>query len=230
LSKKRTTDLRELPAYSIAEAARYLHVAPATLRSWVRGRSYDRGSGQGFSSPLIPLPDPPDPRLSFNNLVEAHVLRALRTDHRVSMQSVRKALDYAEREFDIDRLLIRHDLLTAAGDLFLDRYGQLISLPLSGQLAVKRLLQGYLKRIDRGADGLPVKLYPILPDQGVQGAQLIVIDPRISFGRPVLAKRGISTAILIDRLDAGETVPEIAVDYDLDEREIEEAIVYERAA
>lgn len=29
------TDLRNQPAYTIAEAARYLRVAPATLRSWV---------------------------------------------------------------------------------------------------------------------------------------------------------------------------------------------------
>ena len=29
------TDLRDSPAYTLAEAARYLKLAPATLRSWM---------------------------------------------------------------------------------------------------------------------------------------------------------------------------------------------------
>ena len=36
----RDQDVRELPAYGIAEAAHYLLVPRATLRSWVVGMSY----------------------------------------------------------------------------------------------------------------------------------------------------------------------------------------------
>lgn len=76
-------DPRELPLYSLAEAARHLHLPPATLRSWVFGRTYRLADGrEGFSEPLIQLPDPEDSRLSFTNLVEAHVLHALRAHHR----------------------------------------------------------------------------------------------------------------------------------------------------
>jgi hypothetical protein len=42
--------------------------------------------------------------LSFWNLIEAHVLRALRTEHAVSVKALRKALDYAEKELGIERL------------------------------------------------------------------------------------------------------------------------------
>ena len=38
-------DIRNQPAYTLAEAARYLKVAPATLRSWVVGRSYEKTKG-----------------------------------------------------------------------------------------------------------------------------------------------------------------------------------------
>ena len=41
--------------------------------------------------------------ISFNNLVEAHVLRALRTRDGVRMTAVRKAIDYAEKELGIKR-------------------------------------------------------------------------------------------------------------------------------
>jgi DNA-binding transcriptional regulator YiaG len=43
------SDIRDRPAYTVAEAARYLKVAPATLRSWFVGRPYPTGS-----APRIP--------------------------------------------------------------------------------------------------------------------------------------------------------------------------------
>ena len=74
-----TNDLRDRPAYGLAEASRYLKLAAATLRSWLVGRKYPKGDGTGHWKPLI-LPSQMDPLLlSFWNLVEAHVLRALRT-------------------------------------------------------------------------------------------------------------------------------------------------------
>ena len=83
--KKKTsahnTDPRESPVYSMAEAARYLRLAPATLRSWILGRPYPKHAGAGFSHPLISIVDRKDQLLSFTNLVEAHVLAALRADH-----------------------------------------------------------------------------------------------------------------------------------------------------
>jgi uncharacterized protein (DUF433 family) len=61
----------------------------------------------------------------------------------------------------------------------------------------------------------------------------VVIDPRISFGRPVLAGSGIPTAVIADRYKAGESVDELADDYGRKRLEIEEAIrceLAERAA
>jgi uncharacterized protein (DUF433 family) len=41
---------------------------------------------------------------------------------------------------------------------------------------------------------------------------------------------GISTATIAERIDAGEKVGELAADYGLSEAEIEQAVLYERAA
>ena len=38
---------QDVPAYTLAEAARYLHIAAATPRSWVFGRSYPLETGKG---------------------------------------------------------------------------------------------------------------------------------------------------------------------------------------
>jgi uncharacterized protein (DUF433 family) len=59
---------------------------------------------------------------------------------------------------------------------------------------------------------------------------LIAIDPKIAFGRPVVLRKGITTTVIADRIDAGEKVDDLAADYDLKAAEIEQAVVYERAA
>ena len=48
----------DTPAYTITEAARYLRLAPATLRSWFIGRSYPKRDGPGYFEPLIHFADP----------------------------------------------------------------------------------------------------------------------------------------------------------------------------
>lgn len=52
----------------------------------------------------------------------------------------------------------------------------------------------------------------------------VVIDPRISFGRPVLVGTGIPTFILAERYKAGESIDELADDYGCNRFQIEEAI------
>ena len=103
-------DPRDLAAYGITEAARYVKIPERTLRSWVVGRHYTAHSGRPFFLPLITLPEENPPRLSFNNLIEAHVLRALRTRHKVSIHAAREAIRFAEERYHITRLFLRPEL------------------------------------------------------------------------------------------------------------------------
>jgi len=226
----RTEDIRNQPAYGPVEAARYLRLPLATLRSWVVGRAYPKAAGQATFHPLIRPARRQPLQLSFFNLIEAHVLRALRTDHGVAIGELRKAIAYAERSLNIDRLLLRQELRTHAGQVFLDRYAQLINLSASGQLALRKVFEDHLKRVEWDEWKFPVRLYPYVgPDRALQDCP-IAIDPKISFGRPVLLRAGVSTAAIADRIDAGETVEALAEDYDLSRDEIEEAVLYSRAA
>jgi len=224
-----TSDIRNVPAYSVGEAARYLRLPTATLRAWVVGRAYPTSTGTGQFRPLIVLPNRVRGHLSFWNLIEAHVLRALRTEHGVKLREVRTALGFAEKQLKIDRLLLREELETAAGQLFLDRYGELINLSASGQIALRRVLEAHLKRVARDSSRFPVRLYPFVGEATVDDRP-IAIDPQIAFGRPVLVRKGITTQAIIERIDAGESVNDLAADYDLKPAEIEEAVLYERAA
>lgn len=223
------TNLRDQAAYGVAEAARYLKLPSATLRSWVVGRAYPKGETVAKFQPLIKPARKEPTVLSFYNLVEAHVLRSLRTDHGVAIRELRKAINYAERELKIERLLLSKDLSTHAGKLFLEKYGELINLTASGQLAMRRLLEEHLKRVEWDDWKFPVRLYPYVSTEPTV-SRPIAIDPGIAFGRPVVLRAGVSTEAIAERIDAGETVDALAEDYDLKPEEIEEAVLYERAA
>ena len=70
-----------MPAYGITEVGHYLQIPPSTLRSWVKGRFYPTEAGHQFFEPLIALPEVIESGpilLSFINVVEVHVLDALR--------------------------------------------------------------------------------------------------------------------------------------------------------
>ena len=222
--------VRDHAAYTLVEAARYLKLPVATLRSWVVGRGYPTASGTERFHPLIHPPEKRPPVLSFSNLIEAHVLRALRTEHGVSVKAVRKALRYAEQTLGIERLLLRGELCTQAGEIFLERYGTLINLSASGQLAMRRVFEEHLKRVVWDKKHFPERLYPFLSAERHTGERPIVIDPQIAFGRPIVLRKGVSTRVIAERIDSGETVQGLAADYDLSEAEIEDAVLYERAA
>ncbi len=228
--KPAATDLRDRPAYTLTEAARYLRLPVATLRSWVLGRSYPVVGGDGRFRPLIHPASKQPPFLSFWNLIEAHVLRSLRTDHGVLVPALRDALAYAENELHVKRLLLRKELSTNAGQLFLDRYGQLINISASGQLAMRHVFDEHLKRVEWDKWKFPIRLYPFVSREILTRDRSIVIDPEISFGRPIMLRRGISTAAITERIDVGEKISAIAKDYELTKVEIEQAVLYERAA
>lgn len=232
-SGTRTTRSRESPRYSIPEAAAYLEIPTATLDSWVRGRSYRLKSGKKeFWKPLIFRPVPEDPRLSFSNLIEAHVLRALRVAYAVDMDTARASIDFAEREAGIKRLLLSDKLLTALGELFIDHLGRLLNVGRGGQVAMREILGAYLQRVDRDVLG-PFRLFPFtrptdLLEPGPKSPRNVVIDPAISFGRPVTVSRAIRTATIAERFNAGESIADIAGDYNMSTPDVEEALRYER--
>ncbi|MGH9863440.1 MAG: DUF433 domain-containing protein [Candidatus Acidiferrales bacterium] len=217
-------DPRRLPAYSIAEGAHYLRMPKATLRSWVVGRFYATEAGRRFFRPLIVPPDNGANLLSFMNLVEAHVLDAIRREHEIPLGKVRKALEYLKRQFPSQHPLADQRFETDGLDLFVEKYGQLINLSQGGQLAIRNLLQAHLRRVEWDESGFAVRLYPYTRKREPEEPKVVVIDPFVSFGRPILVGTGIPTSVIAERYKAGESIEQLAGDYGRKQLEIEEAI------
>ena len=223
-------DPREMPAYTFRDASKYLDIPLATLRSWTLGRSYPTKTGAKFFRPIFYLPEKEKPLLSFINLVEAHVLNAIRKDYKVDLKKVRRALLYIQNLFGFKHPLADQKFESDGVNLFIDYYGHLLNISQDGQLGMKAILEKYLGRIEHDPSGRAAKLYPFLRANGHRENKSVVIDPYVSFGKPVIAGTGISTSIIFGRFNAGESVVGIAGDYGRQTFEIEEAIRYESAA
>ncbi len=217
-------DLRELPAYSIAEAAGYLRLPVSTLRAWTLGQRYRVHETPRFFHPVIEVADVKRRSLSFINLAEAFVLAGIRRTHAVPLPKVRKALGYLRKRFDSRRPLAEEQFQTDGVHLFVRKFGELIGASQEGQLLMESLLRKRLKLVKRDPEGIPEKLILFPARRNTKKSAAVVIDPRISFGRPVLDGLGVRTSILAERFLAGEMVGELAYDYGAPPEAIENAI------
>ncbi|MGH9837295.1 MAG: DUF433 domain-containing protein [Blastocatellia bacterium] len=223
-------DPREIPLYTLQQAASYLKIPFETLRSWVKGRYYPvtEAEGRRFFKPIIALPTPSVPRLSFMNLVEAHVLDGIRRVEQVPFYKVRRAIEYLNKGLGSKHPLADHRFQTDGVDLFIDHLGQLISVSQAGQMVIREVVEKYLRRIERDINNIPIRLYPFLrvPPQPEE-PRSVLIDPLVSFGQPVLAKTGVPTSMIAERFYAGDSTQNLARDYGSTREEIEEAVRYE---
>ena len=219
-------DVRDNPVYTISATARHLGMSSATLRHWVVGRSYSRRRRSAAAEPLIRA-TATSGLISFNNLVEAHVLLAFRSRDLSRMAAVGRAIASAEAALGVERLLLRPELCGSGQDVLFDRVAQLLKLSRSVELAMRHTLTASLNRLDRDDDGLPVRLYPLMP-LGSADRRGIVIDPYVALGRPTVAGSDIETASLAGRIDSGADLQAVADDCGLDVAQVMDAVVYER--
>lgn len=85
------------------------------------------------------------------------------------------------------------------------------------------------KRIEYDEDGAPMRFYPFTRGFGQKDPKLVVIDPGVSFGSPVIVGSGVRTLVVARRIKGGEPFSDVADDYLLDQSQIEEAVRYELA-
>lgn len=224
-------DPREIPIYSIPQAAQYLRLPKDRLRSWVKGWFSETKAEKRFFEPLIKLyhnsfelrPQSKTTLLSFTNLVEAHVLIAIVKAARFDQKQLTTELDYINRHLSTPQLYAGREFQIKGIDLLFERLGQQLAASDREQEA-RQILKTYFDRIVRDEAGLPIKLFPFTKLSGSDEPKTVMIDPRISFGRPVLAGTGIPTAMLAERYKAGDSIDELAEDYNCDRLQIEEGI------
>ena len=205
-----------LPAYTIADGARYARTNPQTIYYWYFG-----GGGLG---PALPGKEHQKP-LSYYQLVEIAFVATFR-QLGVSLQRIRKARQYLASTLNSEFPFAEHRLLTEGHHILMElqevepdhEIGRLIVADVGGQTAWQPMVGERFAQFDY-EHGLALKWYPA-------GRQLsVVIDPRVAFGAPTM--RGIPTWVLKGRWNAGESIEEMQEDFDLERHEITNALTFE---
>ena len=223
----KTDDIRYAPLYRIPEVAAYTRGNLSTLRTWVLGRALTGVRGKTrYYPPVINVAHRERPDgLSFINLIEAHVLVALRRTHRIPLPKIRGAVLWLRKELDSEHPLAELQIETDGFNLFVRHLNQIISASEKGQVVIREVMERFLRRIERDAQGLPVNFYPFTFSDPMRDVPKdIVINPAVAFGRPVVRGTRIATSVIRERYTAGESLLDIAKDYDLEMKLVEEAL------
>ena len=158
------------------------------------------------------------------------MLRAIRMEHSVPLEQIRIALNFIQEELGFAHPLIRKDLLKTDGRSIYVEYLERYDASKGGQIAIRETLDIYLTRIEADKAGIAARLFPFIHPDEKDDQRLIVIDPAISFGRPVIAGTGIPTKVLAELHQAGHSLDDLALDYQLDRTLIRAAVEYETKA
>jgi uncharacterized protein (DUF433 family) len=189
-----------LPAYQVAEAARYAGTTTTTIANWQKKVVSRREARQA---------------LSYLQLIEVGVVAAMRASG-VKLDAIRDARDYLAGRFNSDcpfaeyrfktngkALFVSSDQLASGGDK-----EKLVVVSQGGQLAWNQILSQLLREFEYDKHLGKVSAWKVAGTNNP-----IRIDPRIAFGAPQV--KGTPTWVLRERWESGESVFDIADDYSL---------------
>ncbi|MEV7388697.1 MULTISPECIES: DUF433 domain-containing protein [unclassified Streptomyces] len=188
------------------ETASYLEIPQSTLISWLKSRA--------AGAPLVHQVDPTrkgQPSVPFIAVAEAHVLRSLRSLG-LRMSEIREAATAVRDAFDTPYGLVSKRIATDGVDIFIEHGWGDLRRARDGQVPIKEVVSDHLRYLTWGpGDDFPSSLrlrqYP--------DSVPVVIDPRFGHGRPVVAANRVALKAITDMWEAGETLEDIAYDYDM---------------
>ena len=225
-----------LPAYRVSEAARYIGVHTSTVSAW----HYQR-------NPVLPGRTR-GKSLSYLELIEVAFVAFFRRLN-IDMELIRKARDYRksakygepydkgmipngrshvvrdiEKRYPFASLRFKNEAIRILererkSNSSVKDIAQLINPDSWGQLDQNHDKEHYQFADFDYDHEIVIRWHPAGRDSQV------MIDPRIAFGDPMVS--GLSTWVILGRHNAGETIPEIADDFEISETAIRDALAFE---
>ncbi|HEV3255670.1 MAG TPA: DUF433 domain-containing protein [Gemmataceae bacterium] len=192
--------------YTFPEAAKLTKLKRARVWEWFRGRSSVSSRKPIFFGDYEPVGG--DYAISFHDLIDLFVAGQLR-DHGVSLQTLRRVYERMRIELKTTHPFCRKELLSDGRIVFmrgLDHEGQEeLAEVLTRQRVFPQILLPFLQKIDYDKATILARRWHI--------ADLVVVDPAMCFGKPVVEPAGITTAVLADAYHANEEDAELVGDW-----------------
>ncbi|MGY4396243.1 uncharacterized protein (DUF433 family) [Sphingomonas sp. UYAg733] len=214
-------------AYSLAEAGRLLGVSPVTIRRWLFGYSYDH---HGPHTEQLPLwkpqygVDQDEPLLGFRDLIEARIVRGLRS-LQIGLPTIRECLRRASELVEDDHPFSTRRFKTDGKRIFLQQMddlgeGFLLDLKLR-QHAFRQIVEPSFVDLDFDAEA--ASRWWLLPRK-----KTIVLDPARSFGQPIIADGGVPTARIAQAVEAEGSVERVAQLFEIKPAAVRDALTFEQ--
>lgn len=214
--------------YTAPEAARMVGMGAQTLRRWLLGYDHKSRDAELRHEPALwsPQYDPEATEgvlLGFRDLIEARIVNALRKK-RIGLPTIRVCMERAKEIVGQDRPFSTSQFKTDGKSIFLEITRDLDEPELVDlkhkQGVFRRVVEPSLADLDFGPDG--AERWWLL-----HGKKTIVADPERSFGQPIVAGHGISTARLAQAVKAEGSVKRVAQLYEIKPQLIRDALAYE---
>ncbi len=206
------------PIFTLRETAAYLGIPKSTIQHWASATEGGDALITRFASRGR------DATVPFIGFAEAYVLSAFRRAG-VPLQRIRPAVETLSSTIGIEHALASHRMYTDGVEVL---YGYLseqadedrleLVVVRTQQRQFSEVVRGYLRCItykDGWAAAVRLPAY--------QHAE-VVVDPRVGFGLPLLVHGGARVEDLIDRFRAGDGVADIAEDFGVPEKDIEDVV------
>jgi len=207
-------------AYRVTEAARYTRLHPQRVRAWMR-RAADA------VDPFLNSDYPEKAGicvLSFWDMIDVLVAGQLRRQG-VSLQVVRKAYAVLARELSSRHPFCHSRLCTDGKSIFLiaaqEIQDESLSEVITGQHVFPQILDDYLLQIDYDASTKLAERWHV--------SRGVLIDPSVSFGKPVAESTGTTTYVLAGAYQAnGERAGIVADLFGVSPNDVLNAVDFER--
>lgn len=218
------------PMYNAAMAGRVVGISATRVRRWLRGYEYRysvaseakrRKAAQG---PVVHRTTD-SAYASFLDLIDLLFVRHF-LDYGIPLQRLRKALSEAE-ELIGGHHFAQRSFFTDGHEVWVqvkDESESLMQLLSGGQWVIAPIIRQLAEQIDfQAVTGFAERWYPA----GFDGR--VVLDPRVSFGSPTVANRGVETCNIYDLFVAeGKRVVPVSRWMELREEEVEAAVAFEQ--
>ena len=192
--------------YSIPEAARLTGLRARRVRDWFRGRQSEKRKVKSVFQSDYEIVEKAY-AISFLDLIELNVAGKLR-EAGVPLQHLRKVYkqlreDFGDHPFSTREIYVRDKKVFTRG--LSDDEATSLSEAITRQSYFDKIILPFLKKIDYDEATKFAARWRI--------AKMVVLDPKIRFGRPTVLGTGIATRVLHDSYYANDEDAERVADW-----------------
>jgi len=211
-------------SYTASQASRLLNIPVRNIRRWMLG--YKRGDH--YSTPLwqpqIPIIDN-ELEFGFRDLIELRFVQSF-MNAGLGLLAIRNCLQHAKEFVDNSHPFSTQSFKTDGRTIFLEssnsiEESELIDLK-NKQYVIKSVIEKSFKDLDI-EEGIVARWRPY------KGKSSIIIDPKRSFGQPIINDFGVATRVLSDAVKAEESIKKVSFLYEVPEKLVKDALNFEKS-